>query len=62
LTGELVTSSIVFLKDAIAGRKAPDHGLKHETSEETEPGILATICRRKGEPVVAVETLNVVVL
>lgn len=60
LTRELLTSSIILLEDAIAGREAPDHGFKHEASEQTEPGILTTIGRRKGEAIVAVETLIVI--
>jgi hypothetical protein len=49
LAREVVTSSIVFLKDAVRGRKAPDHGLEHEAGEQAEPSILATVGRRKGE-------------
>jgi hypothetical protein len=54
LARELLTGSVVFLKDAIRGRKAPDHGLEHEAGKQAEPCILATVGRRKGESIVAV--------
>jgi len=60
LTGELLTSSIVLLEDAIAGREPPDHGFKHEASEQAEPGILTTIGRRKREAIVVVKTLVII--